>query len=159
MSYANLKKLNFKEINHRWLEFKELSKKALNDERNPTNLKDQFEVAMARFLLLCETGVGQVWISSENDKECYLIFSFISKSLMTQEQGFTFYSAVKFDKALVSNKQSHWYVVLQEVYQFAKSKTCKRIYLEADIDYWEDLFKQTPMPYKYQIRNALSVEL
>ena len=158
MGNPSLRKLSFSEINHRWIEIKGLSATALNNG-SPNDLQHNFEIAMARFLLLCQTDVAQVWISSENDKECYLCLSFIGASVMTQEKGFTFYSVVKFKDCKVEDKQKHWLFFLNKIYEFAKSKNCKRIGLEADFDYWHKLFKKTPLPYKYETRNSLRVYL
>lgn len=158
MGNARLKKLDFQEINQRWSEFKELSKKALKDEKNPTNLGDNFEIAMARFFLLCQSGNAQVWISSEDQNECYLCFSFIGNSLLSQEKGLTLYSVVKFNKAFVVDKEDHWSNALKEVFKFAKANHCKNIYIETDLDYLVGLFKKLAMPFNYKVRNSLSVQ-
>lgn len=159
MGNARLKKLDFKEINKRWSEFKELSKKALNDEKNPTDLGDNFEIAMARFFLLCQSGNAQVWISSEDENECYLCFSFIGNSLLSHEKGLTIYSVVKFNKAFVVDREDHWTNALREVFKFAKVNHCKNIYIETDLDYLVDMFKKSALPFMYQVRNSLRVKI
>ena len=159
MGNTRIKKLEFKEINQRWSELKKLSEKALNDEKNINPLGDRFEVAMSRFFLYTENDIAQVWITEENGKESYLCLTFIGSSAMTLDKGMTLYSAVKFKKSFVRNKQSHWLKFLEVICEYAKSKNCKKISFESDLEYFHKLFKRTPMPWKYSMRNALRIEL
>lgn len=159
MGYTRIKKLGFIEIQKRWVELKRLSKKALNDEKNINPLGDRFEVAMARFFLYTENDIAQVWITEENEKECYLCLTFIGTSAMTLDKGMTLYSAVKFNNSFVRDKQSHWLKFLETICEYAKSKNCKKISFESDLEYFHKLFKRTPMRWEYQARNALKIRL
>jgi hypothetical protein len=159
MGNTRVRKLEFNEINQRWSEFKELSKKALNDEKNINPLGDRFEVAMSRFFLYTENDIAQVWITEENEKESYLCLTFIGSSAMTQDKGLTLYSAVKFENSFVRDKQSHWLKFLETICEYAKTKNCKKIHFESDLEYFHKLFKRTPMPWKYSDRNYLRLEL
>ena len=158
MGDTRIRKLGFIEIQKRWVELKRLSKKALNDEKNINPLGDRFEVAMARFFLYTENDIAQVWITEENGKESYLCLTFIGSSAMTQDKGMTLYSAVKFENSFVRDKQSHWLKFLETICEYAKNKNCKKISFESDLEYFHKLFKRTPMPFNYLVRNSLSVQ-
>lgn len=159
MGNTRIKKLCFVEIQKRWVELKRLSEKALNDEKNINPLGDRFEVAMSRFFLYTENDIAQVWITEENGKESYLCLTFIGSSAMTQDKGMTLYSAVKFENSFVRDKQSHWFKFLETICEYAKTKNCKKIHFESDLEYFHKLFKRTPMPWKYSDRNYLRLEL
>jgi hypothetical protein len=159
MGNTRIRKLDFIEIQKRWVELKRLSEKALNDEKNINPLGDRFEVAMSRFFLYTENDIAQVWITEENGKECYLCLTFIGNSAMTQDKGMTLYSAVKFENSFVRDKQSHWLKFLETICEYAKFKNCKKISFESDLEYFHKLFKRTPMPWEYTARNALRIRL
>ena len=135
-----LRKLEFDEIVNRWDEFKTLSKNALNDTRNLTQIGERYETTMARFLLLCEQGVAQIWISSEGGNDRYLCLSFIGNSMLSGFKNLTLYSVVRMSDE-IKNVNDHWINALQSVSHFAKRQGCEKVTMETDLDYLVDTFK------------------
>ena len=135
-----LRKLEFDEIVNRWDEFKTLSKNALNDTRNLTQIGERYETTMARFLLLCEQGVAQIWISSEGGKDRYLCLSFIGTSALSGQKNFTIYSIV----SMTDTKRdllNHWQYSIGAMNDFAKRQGCEKVTMETDLDYLVNTFK------------------
>ena len=155
-SGITLRKLEFDEIVNRWDEFKTLSKNALNDTRNLTQIGERYETTMARFLLLCEQGVAQIWISSEDGKDRYLCLSFIGNSMLSGFKNLTLYSVVRMSDE-IKNVNDHWINALKNVSHFAKQNNCKRIFIETDLDYLVSLFKEI-VPNGI-IRQTLKIDL
>ena len=151
-----LRKLEFDEIVNRWDEFKTLSKNALNDTRNLTQIGERYETTMARFLLLCEQDVAQIWISSEDGNDRYLCLSFIGNSMLSGFKNLTLYSVVRMSDE-IKNVNDHWINALQSVSHFAKQNNCKRIFIETDLDYLVSLFKEI-VPNGI-IRQTLKIDL
>ena len=135
-----LRKLEFDEIVNRWDEFKTLSKNALNDTRNLTQIGERYETTMARFLLLCEQGVAQIWISSEGGNDRYLCLTFISTLVLSGEKNFTIYSIV----SMTDTKRdllNHWQYSIGSMNDFAKRQGCKKVTMQTDLDYLVNTFK------------------
>jgi hypothetical protein len=135
-----LRKLEFDEIVNRWDELKSLSKNALNDTRNLTQIGKRYETTMARFLLLCEQGVAQIWISSEGGKDRYLCLTFIGTSALSGQKNFTIYSIVSMTHTK-RNLFNHWQYSFSSMNDFAKRQGCEKVTMETDLDYLVDTFR------------------